>query len=105
MGFCGRTEAEGAGRKAEKSRELKREVRTMLNTVLLAAILLLEAVEAAIMAVAGREHAKRWAGAEAKTETETEELRLRENRMDEGFENLMRFSVGGKDGLGGTGDE
>lgn len=75
----------------------------MLNTVLLAAILLLEVVEAIIMAAAGKEHAKRWAGVEA--ETETEELRLRENRMDEGFENLMRFSVGGKDGLGGTGDE
>lgn len=75
----------------------------MLNTVLLAGILLLEAVEIAVMAAAGRETAKRWTGKEP--EAGEEELQRRESKIDEGFENLMRFSVGGKDGLGGTGEE
>lgn len=75
----------------------------MLDTILLAAILLLEAVEVTAMVTAGM-GAMKGRGRE-EPEVEAEEIRSRENRMEEGFENLMRFSVGGKDGLGGTGDE
>lgn len=66
----------------------------MLNTILLVLIVLLEAIEAAAIV---KRRLGRKAGNEA--DAEAEEPRRQESRMDEGFENLMRFSVGGKNGF------
>lgn len=79
----------------------------MLNTILLAilvALTLLVAAEGAVLVVAVRWKDLEWRRKE-KLDAEVEEATRRESRMDEGFENLMRFSVGGKDGFGVAEDE
>lgn len=73
----------------------------MLHTILLASILLLEVLEWAMLAVFWKRTAEREAG----DRTDAQEAQRRESRMDEGFENLMRFSVGGRDGFESTDDE
>lgn len=76
----------------------------MLHTILLASILLLEAVSVAmLMAAEGKRRMKE--PKEDKPDAEAGEAARQESRMEEGFENLMRFSVGGKDGFGSAGDE
>lgn len=73
----------------------------MLNTVLLVLIFLLEGIEATVIAVAGKRLTER----RTADEPDTGEAPQRESQLDKGFENLMRFQVGGKDGFGGTEDE
>lgn len=76
----------------------------MLHTILLVLILLLEAVTAAmLMAAEGKRRMK--GQKEDRPDAEAGEAARRESRMEEGFENLMRFSVSGKDGFGSAGDE
>lgn len=75
----------------------------MLDTILLAVILVLEVVEVTAMVAAGM-GAIKGRGRE-EPEAGAEEAQRRESRMDEGFENLMRFSVGGRDGFDQIGDE
>lgn len=71
----------------------------MLHTILLALILLLEAVSVAmLMAAEGKRRMK-------EEKEDKPEAARQESRMEEGFENLMRFSVGGRDGFGSAGDE
>lgn len=76
----------------------------MLNTILLMVTLLFEGVNIVLSIAAGRKILPE-KSAEGRRDDEAEETTRRESRMDEGFENLMRFSVGGKDGFGSAEDE
>ena len=78
-----------------------------LMLVLIAAVLLVANLlmsGALLGVVLGREQFRRSEGrAQAAMEAQVEEELRRGRAMDEGVDNLMRFSVNGQDGFGGGG--